>query len=105
MIADYGDDIELLLKQPVPEKAIPVLATRNLVVFPGVITPILIGRSESLHLVLDVENFKHGSDTMLIVPQKDPRIEHPTKKSDLFEYGIYAKLIKVLDVPGQGNTF
>ena len=104
MIADYGDDIELLLKQPVPEKAIPVLATRNLVVFPGVITPILIGRSESLHLVLDVENFKHGSDTMLIVPQKDPRIEHPTKKSDLFEYGIYAKLIKVLDVPGQGNT-
>ena len=42
MIADFDGDISTLLDTKV-EGSIPILTTRNMVLFPGVITPILIG--------------------------------------------------------------
>ena len=50
MIADFDGDISTFLDTKV-EGSIPILTTRNLVLFPGVITPILIGRPASLNLV------------------------------------------------------
>ena len=40
MIADYEGDVTTLFNT-MSEGEVPILATRNLVVFPGVITPIL----------------------------------------------------------------
>ena len=50
MIADYEGDISTLFDTPTPD-VVPVLATRNLVLFPGVVTPILVGRTASVSLV------------------------------------------------------
>ncbi len=47
MIADYEGDISTLFDTPTPD-VVPVLATRNLVLFPGVVTPILVGRAASV---------------------------------------------------------
>ena len=100
MIADYEGDITKLFEINVKGE-IPILATRNLILFPGVITPILIGRRSSLALV---EKLKEHPDMMFaIFSQKDQDIESP-KMEDLYDVGVYAKVIRVLELPGSGNN-
>lgn len=55
MIADYEGDVTNLFNIEVNED-IPVLATRNMVLFPGVISPILIGRKTSINLINHLKN-------------------------------------------------
>ena len=50
MIADYEGDITKFLEQDF-DGEMPILATRNIVLFPGVFSPIIIGRSISLNLI------------------------------------------------------
>ena len=47
MIADYDGDISNLFNVNI-EGELPILATRNMAMFPGVITPVIIGRKQSL---------------------------------------------------------
>ena len=46
MIADVEGDLEDILNVEVPDN-VPILPVRNLVLFPGVVSPILIGRDSS----------------------------------------------------------
>ena len=101
MVADYEGDISKLFDVHV-EGAVPILATRNLVVFPGVMTPIIIGRSASLQLLTDIEG--HPDALFAIFSQKEQNTENP-QQSDLIEYGVLARAIRVLDMPaGQNRT-
>ena len=54
MIADVDGDLSDLIKMNVPS-SVPILAVRNLVLFPGVVSPILIGRDSSKKLVQKAE--------------------------------------------------
>ena len=49
MIADFEGDATALIKEREPG-IYPTLCTRDLVVFPSVLTPILVGRRESQEL-------------------------------------------------------
>ena len=100
MIADYEGDIESLFGIEA-EGVIPILATRNIMLFPGVITPIIIGREASINLV---EKLKQKPEqTFAVFCQKSSDVEEP-KEGDLYEYGAYAKLVRVIDMPGSGNN-
>lgn len=100
MIADYEGDITKLFEGSM-DGEMPVLATRNLILFPGVISPVLIGRETSLNLI---NNLKDNPDAAFAVfCQKNAEVEHP-KKEDLYEYGVYAKVVRVLEIPGAGNN-
>ena len=100
MIADYDGDIANLFNVKI-EGEIPILATRNMAMFPGVVTPVLIGRKQSLNLLHQLQ--KHEDMAFAVFCQYDQEVEHPQKK-DLFEFGVYAKLVKVLEMPGPGNN-
>lgn len=50
MIADYEGDITKLFEGD-KDGELPILATRNLILFPGVVSPVLIGRTSSLNLI------------------------------------------------------
>ena len=67
MIADYDGDMSELLKMGV-EGNIPVLATRSMVLFPGVVSPVVLGRTPSLNLINAVKN--HPNAIFVIVSQK-----------------------------------
>lgn len=96
MIADYDGDISTLFETKV-EGPLPILATRNIVLFPGVIIPIIIGRESSVNLV---EKLKDNPEQIFgVFCQKSTDIEQPVQK-DLHEYGVYAKLVRVIDMPG-----
>jgi ATP-dependent Lon protease len=98
MIADIEGDFKDLLDVDTPAE-IPILPVRNLVLFPGVVSPILIGRDSSMTLVKRAE--KKGT-LIGIVCQRDPEIETP-QTEDLYEYGVFAKIVKQLTLPN-GNV-
>ncbi len=101
MIADYDGDIQTLFDDG-EEGIVPILATRNMVLFPGVVAPVLIGRPSSMRLVK--EHLKNDRNSILAVfCQKDPAVEEPGQE-DLFEYGVCAKILRVLDMPNSENS-
>ncbi len=97
MIADFDGDIKKLFMEKA-EGEVPILATRNLMMFPGVVSPIFIGRKTSMKLIEAMS--KKKKPIFAIFCQKDTETDEPTM-NDLYEYGVYAKLVKVLELPGQ----
>lgn len=96
MIADYDGDVSNIFKVNVEGK-VPILITRNLPCFPGVIMPIIVGRYASLQVVEHCQTL--GEDTILaIFSQKDPTVDAPTDK-DLYHVGSYAKVLRVIEMP------
>ena len=100
MIADYEGDVTNLFNVNI-DGELTILATRNIAIFPGVISPVIIGRKQSLNLLDKLR--KHNDAAFAVFCQKDQEVENPEGK-DLFEYGVYAKLVKVLEMPGPGNN-
>ena len=98
MIADVSGEFQDLINVETPP-TVPILAVRNLVLFPGVLSPILIGRDTSKNLVQKAE--KKGL-VIGVVCQIDPETDIPLKE-DLYEYGVYAKVMKLLTLPN-GNV-
>ena len=99
MIADVDGDLKDLLNVNVPQ-SVPILAVRNLVLFPGVVSPILIGRDSSKKLVQKAE--KTGQ-VIGIVCQRDPDVDFPFQ-DDLYEIGVYGKVMKQLTLPNGNLT-
>ena len=94
MIADIEGDFNKLFEGEVPSE-VPILPVRNIVLFPGVVTPILIARESSMKLVRKAEK----QDSLIgIFCQKDPDIEMPVA-GDLYTTGVFAKVLKQLTLP------
>ncbi len=99
MIADIDGDFNSLIDMETPSE-LPILPVRNLVLFPGVVSPILIGRESSMRLVRKAEK----TGTLIgIVCQNDPDVEEPALE-DLFTYGVFAKVVKQLTLPNGAVT-
>ena len=97
MIADFEGDASVLIKQR--EAGIyPTLCTRDLVVFPAVLTPIVVGRKKSQELVNMLE--QNPETIFCIFCQKKEDTEDPTTE-DLYEQGTFAKLVKVINMPNE----
>ena len=95
-----GDTSLVKLDESDLADAIPVLALRNAVVFPGTVFPVTIGREKSIRLIRDVE----ARDGVLgAVPQTDVTVEDPVQ-GDLAEYGTVCKVVKTLEMPDGSLT-
>lgn len=79
----------------------PLLITRNVVLYPGTVTPIQIGRKESLQLIRKAE--KEGF-AFCAAAQTNEQDDIPTSKEFIAGYGVYAKVMKLLDIPGTDKT-
>ena len=100
MIADFEGDANELLENK-PKGIYPMLCTRDLVVFPTVLTPIIVGRDISKNLANLLAN---KPDTLFcIFCQKNRGVELPGF-DDLYHVGVFAKLVRILNMPdGSGN--
>ncbi|WP_280747498.1 endopeptidase La [Parabacteroides sp. PF5-9] len=78
---------------------IPILPLRNMVLFPGVAMPVIVGRPKSMRLIRHA--VKHKA-MIGVVCQKDSETEDPVM-DDLFTIGVVADIVKVLEMP-DGNT-
>lgn len=93
-----SEDEERIHKEELPEK-LPILPLRNMILFPGVVAPITVGRDKSIKLIRD---YMRKSKIIGVVAQKDPEIEEPTP-GDLHKVGTVAYILKTLQMP-DGNT-
>ncbi|MDR2968458.1 MAG: endopeptidase La [Tannerellaceae bacterium] len=78
---------------------IPILPLRNMVLFPGVALPVVVGRMKSMRLIKDAVKKK----TMIgVVCQKELDTEEPGL-DDLYNTGVVANVMRVIEMP-DGNT-
>ena len=82
------------------DKEVPILPLRNTMLFPGTLLPITIGRRSSLRMINEVN--KSGA-IVGVFSQKDDAIENPIT-DDLYQYGVVAKVVKVLELPDGNRT-
>ncbi|MDH3251362.1 MAG: endopeptidase La [Ignavibacteria bacterium] len=74
---------------------LPVLPLRDVVVFPFMIFPVLVGRESSLRAVnAALERDKY----IFLAAQKSSLTEEPTK-DDIYVFGTIAKIIQILKLP------
>ena len=99
MIADVEGNYGDLTNMKMPE-TMPILSVRNLVLLPGVVSPILIGRESSMALIRKAEK---DSSIIGVVCQRDADVENPIR-ADLYDYGVFAKVLKTLTLPNGNIT-
>ncbi|MFP3949431.1 MAG: LON peptidase substrate-binding domain-containing protein, partial [Longimicrobiales bacterium] len=83
---------------PVPAE-LPVIALRDLVFFPYMVLPLLIGRPRS-NRALDAA--RDTDDLLLLLPQRDPEIDDPTS-DDLYRVGTVIRIIQASQLPDGTN--
>ncbi len=74
---------------------IPVLPLRDIVVFPGMIVPLFVGRERSINAL---ENVIKKDSRLLLVTQKDASNDNPST-DDIYEMGVYASIVQLLRLP------
>ena len=85
---DFTEGIDKL------ESEVPILPLRNMVLFPGVALPVMVGRTKSMNLIKDMGSSK---SMIGVVCQRDMSVEDPNK-DDLYPIGVIADVLKVMDV-------
>lgn len=75
----------------------PFIATRELVVFPGVVTPIFIGRQSSLASL--EEALDKFENKLILSTQKDANVEDPKLPEDVYETGVLVHVIQTVKMP------
>ena len=78
---------------------LPVVALRDLVFFPYMVLPILIGRPPSLAAL---EAAEEGDGYILLLAQKDVQVEDPSR-NDIRRVGTVARILQVSRIP-DGNA-
>ncbi len=94
-----SEDEMRMNKEKLPE-TLPILPLRNMILFPGVVMPITVGRDKSIRLIRD---YAKKSKVIGVLAQKDPEVEDP-EISDLHEVGTVATIIKTLQMPDGSTT-
>src|SRR5438067_1184441 len=82
-----------------PENALILIPTRNLVLFPGTVLPITLGRQRS---VLAAQTAMRLNRTVGLVLQRDPGIDDPIPV-DLHRMGTEASLLRYVTSPDGGH--
>ena len=91
---DFSEGVEKIKDE------IPILPLRNMVLFPGVAMPVIVGRSKSLNLI---KKFADKRTLIGVVCQRDASTEDP-RREDLYDIGSIADILRVLDMPDGSTT-
>ena len=91
---DFSNGIETV------GETLPILPLRNMVLFPGVALPVMIGRPKSLKLIKEASQSKQ---LIGVVCQKEMETEEPGFE-DLYQTGTIAEIIRVLEMPDGSTT-
>lgn len=74
---------------------IPLLALRDLVIFPNMVIPLFVGREKSIKAL---EVAMERDRIIFLVAQKDARTDDP-KKKDIYDVGTISEILQILKLP------
>ncbi len=77
------------------DSPLPVIPLRDVVVFPHMVYPLLIGRE---HTINALNTAMDRDKIVLLVAQKQAGIDIP-KQADLFDTGVIARVLQVMKMP------
>ena len=107
MNEENGEFIPVIADGGVPEEykldkteGLMTLALRNVVLMPGVVLPVQLGRAKSKYAA---KRTKSLNEPLVVVTQRDAREDEPTKK-DLYDVGVVGNVVKILDMPNGQST-
>ena len=78
-------------------KLYPLLPLRDIVVFPGMVVPLFVGRDKSV-AALEAAMASEGEKDIFLLAQLDPGCDDPTE-DDLFDIGVIATVLQLLKLP------
>ena len=73
----------------------PLLPLRDIVVFPGMVVPLFVGRDKS---VAALEAAMEGAKDIFLLAQLDPSCDDP-ERDDLYDMGVVAQVLQLLKLP------
>ena len=73
----------------------PLLPLRDIVVFPGMVVPLFVGRDKS---VAALEAAMEGSKDIFLLAQLDPGCDDPSRE-DLYDICVVARVLQLLKLP------
>ncbi|WP_321371343.1 endopeptidase La [uncultured Desulfuromusa sp.] len=88
-----SDSIEISKK--VSARFLPILPLRDIVIFPYMVAPLFVGRSQSIGAL---ESASEGDKLIFLVSQKDPKVDTP-EEDDLHQIGTVGKVVQLLKLP------
>ncbi|MEP6662407.1 MAG: endopeptidase La [Verrucomicrobiota bacterium] len=74
---------------------LPILGLSDIVIFPGMVAPLLVETAQSIRLIDDVVA---GDRFVGLVLQRNPDVDNPTPE-DLWTHGCAARILKMLKFP------
>ncbi|HSG33280.1 MAG TPA: endopeptidase La [Sphingomonadaceae bacterium] len=74
---------------------LPLLPLRDIVVFPGQVVPLFVGRTKS---VAALEEAMTGTKDIFLLAQLDPGCDDP-ERDDLYDLGVIAQVLQLLKLP------
>jgi len=83
------------LRAQIPEDVLLIVPVRNIVMFPGAVTQISLGREMSINAAREVVNDGHK---LGIILQRDPNVDEPGP-DDLYQIGTTVSVIRYLKAP------
>ena len=78
-----------------PNRGVPVLPLRDVVVYPHMVIPLFVGREKSIQ-ALDVA--MKGDKRIMLVAQRQADVDDP-KADDLYRFGTVATILQLLKLP------
>lgn len=95
VLATYGEEDSFAL--PIEEQVdeLPLIALRNMSIFPGTLVPILVGRKKSMQVIRQAEK---DNKYFGVVTQRDAGIEDP-KLEDLYTVGTVVEVSQIIELP------
>ncbi|MDP4278529.1 MAG: LON peptidase substrate-binding domain-containing protein, partial [Bacteroidota bacterium] len=94
-----SDEYLNIQQKDIPD-TLPILPLRNMVLFPGVVMSVSIGRVKSLKLVR--ESYQQES-VIAVFTQKDSNVDDPGI-TDLNSIGLVARILRILEMPDNSTT-
>lgn len=88
-----SDESFLLYEENVPDE-LPLLPVRGNTVFPGVVIPIVIGRSSSIKLMREAEK----KEMLIACVSQVNEVEEPTF-DDMCEVGVLGRVLRLVEMP------
>ena len=74
---------------------LPLVPLRDVVIFPGVVTPLFVGRDKSINAL---QKAMSDDKSVMLVAQKDPNKEDPSLK-DLYSIGTVSTILQLIKLP------
>lgn len=79
---------------------LPLIPLRGITIFPNMIIHFDIGREKS---IASLEEAMLQEGNIFLVTQKDPKVEAPAQKEDMYSIGTICKIKQILKLP-KGTT-